>query len=326
MLRKQGVGQDARGDRPGLLPLSVVVLALGPLDDLVRPLVEVEACATRKERQRDRRGDRLDSPSACDRFHCKPASPTRDSRLKGCSALKAPRVKASARAHRPALPIEPAQIRASAPLKTKPQVASRASDRCSELPRFGMSTKPDNAARIRELSEIGRIEIRAPVAVLAGGNACNWLRVFISKRRGLRRMGSLIVPRRQFLRGLASLAVCAPAVVRASSLMGVSARFCDSSHATPPWAATQDALALLQHEMERRFAETLFGAESLPAEAEYAVPAWNPRRRGSQDHSVVGAANVVRASRFAAQTVRRSARRSAGRSCFDVWSLARCKL
>src|SRR5258708_3265420 len=30
LLRKQGVGQDTRGDRPGLLFLVVVVLALGP--------------------------------------------------------------------------------------------------------------------------------------------------------------------------------------------------------------------------------------------------------------------------------------------------------
>jgi hypothetical protein len=85
---------------------------------------------------------------------------------------------------------------------------------------------------------------------------------------GLPTMGSLVVPRRRFLRGLASLGVCAPAVVRASTLMQVSARFCDSSHMAPPWAATQDALALLQQEMERRFAETLFGSETLSAEAE----------------------------------------------------------
>jgi hypothetical protein len=81
-------------------------------------------------------------------------------------------------------------------------------------------------------------------------------------------MGSLIIPRRQFLRGLASLAVCAPAVVRASNVMAVSARFYGSSHPTPPWAVTRNALALLQHEMERRFTETLFGAENLSAEAE----------------------------------------------------------
>jgi hypothetical protein len=81
-------------------------------------------------------------------------------------------------------------------------------------------------------------------------------------------MGSLVVPRRRFLRGLASLAVCAPAVARASSLMEVSARFCRSSRVTPACAATQEALALLQHEMERRFVETLFGAENLSAEAE----------------------------------------------------------
>jgi hypothetical protein len=89
-------------------------------------------------------------------------------------------------------------------------------------------------------------------------------------------MSSLIVPRRRFLRGLASLGVCAPAVVRASSLMGISARFCGSARASPSWASTQDALALLQHEMERRFAETLFGAEGLSAETENAVPAPRP--------------------------------------------------
>jgi hypothetical protein len=81
-------------------------------------------------------------------------------------------------------------------------------------------------------------------------------------------MGSCLVRRRQFLRGLASLTICAPSVVRASSLMGVSARFCGSSHVTPTWAVTQDALTLLQHELERRFAETLFGAASLSEEAE----------------------------------------------------------
>jgi hypothetical protein len=50
--------------------------------------------------------------------------------------------------------------------------------------------------------------------------------------------------------------------------MEVSARFCRSSRVTPACAATQEALALLQHEMERRFVETLFGAENLSAEAE----------------------------------------------------------
>jgi hypothetical protein len=84
-------------------------------------------------------------------------------------------------------------------------------------------------------------------------------------------MGSLTVQRRQFLRGLGSLAVCAPAVVRAPSLMGVSARFCGSPHVTPACAATQDALALLQYEMERRFAETLFGPENISAEGENSI-------------------------------------------------------
>jgi hypothetical protein len=80
-------------------------------------------------------------------------------------------------------------------------------------------------------------------------------------------MGSVVAPRRQFLRGLASLVVCSPAVVRASTLMGVSARFCASSNVTSQWP-TEDALALLQREMERRFAETLFGAEALTEQAE----------------------------------------------------------
>ena len=88
-------------------------------------------------------------------------------------------------------------------------------------------------------------------------------------------MSSLVVPRRRFLRGLAASAVCAPAVVRASSLMAISAKFCSAGSA-PPWATTQQALAWLQHEMERRFAETLFGAEGLPAEAESAAPTRSP--------------------------------------------------
>ena len=88
-------------------------------------------------------------------------------------------------------------------------------------------------------------------------------------------MDSFIGPRRQFLRGLVSLSVCAPSVVRASSLMGVSARFCRSFNAAPLWP-TADALALLQHEMERRFTETLFGPQNLSAEDEGALPPGSP--------------------------------------------------
>lgn len=91
------------------------------------------------------------------------------------------------------------------------------------------------------------------------------------------KMSSLIVPRRQLLRGLASLAVCAPAVVRASSLMGISAKYCAPA-ALLPWATAQNALALLQQEMERQFAETLFGEDGRPAEAEEeeVLPALSP--------------------------------------------------
>ncbi len=89
-------------------------------------------------------------------------------------------------------------------------------------------------------------------------------------------MGPLLVPRRRFLRGVASFTICAPAVVRASSLMQISATFCDSSRMAPPWGAMQDALALLQQEMERRFAETLFGAETFSAEAENSFATQRP--------------------------------------------------
>lgn len=84
-------------------------------------------------------------------------------------------------------------------------------------------------------------------------------------------MGSLNVPRRQFLRGFASLTICAPAVVRASRLMRVSARFYRPSPPPALRVAPQDALALLQHEMERRFTETLFGEENVPAEPQHPV-------------------------------------------------------
>jgi hypothetical protein len=100
-------------------------------------------------------------------------------------------------------------------------------------------------------------------------------RVLINERLGMRTMGSLVAPRRQFLRGLASLVICAPAVVRASTLMGVSARFCAASDVTSEWR-TADALALLQHEMERRFAETVFGAENLSAQTENSVLTRSP--------------------------------------------------
>jgi hypothetical protein len=58
--------------------------------------------------------------------------------------------------------------------------------------------------------------------------------------------------------------------------MQVSTRFYGSSPMPPPWADAQDALALLQQEMERRFAETLFGAETLSAEEENAIVARRP--------------------------------------------------
>ncbi len=99
---------------------------------------------------------------------------------------------------------------------------------------------------------------------------CNW-----THGQGPGEMSSLIVARRQFLQGVASAAVCAPGIVRASSLMRISARHCVFAPPASLWATTQDALAVLQHEMERRFAETLFGAESLSAEAENGVPTRN---------------------------------------------------
>jgi hypothetical protein len=85
-----------------------------------------------------------------------------------------------------------------------------------------------------------------------------------------------MVPRRRFLQALASAAVCAPSVVRASSLMAVSAKFSGAASAAPPWATTREALTPLQRALEYRFAETLFGQEGVSAEAEGAVPTWSP--------------------------------------------------
>ena len=69
MLGEQGVGQDARGDGPGLLSQQVIILAFRPLNDLVGLLTEVKAGAAAKKGQRDRRGDQLRGLSAYDRLH-----------------------------------------------------------------------------------------------------------------------------------------------------------------------------------------------------------------------------------------------------------------
>ena len=119
-------------------------------------------------------------------------------------------------------------------------------------------------------------EIRAPAVRVVDGWLQEVSRIHQQTARELRKMSSLLVARRRFLSGLASAAVCAPAVVRASSLMGISARFCGSAGVAPPWASTREALAWLQNEMERRFAETLFGQEGLSAEAEGPVRTSSP--------------------------------------------------
>jgi hypothetical protein len=58
--------------------------------------------------------------------------------------------------------------------------------------------------------------------------------------------------------------------------MPISARYSPLAPAAPPSVTPQDALALLQHEMERRLAETLFGAEGLSPEAEDGVSRRSP--------------------------------------------------
>jgi hypothetical protein len=75
-------------------------------------------------------------------------------------------------------------------------------------------------------------------------------------------MTSLVLPRRRFLFSLASVALCAPAVVRASSLMRISAESGPLA-VVEPWATAVEAQAWVQHEMERRFTETLFGRENF---------------------------------------------------------------
>ena len=107
--------------------------------------------------------------------------------------------------------------------------------RGSELPRFGMSTKPGKAVRIGRWGGMRRTRsVRPPFELAMGG--CNLSMCSSADSRGICKMGSLLVPRRQFLRGIGSLVVCAPAVVRSSSLMRISARFCVSGCALPPRA------------------------------------------------------------------------------------------
>jgi hypothetical protein len=138
-----------------------------------------------------------------------------------------------------------------------------------------MSTKPGKAVRIGRWGGMRRTRsVRPPFELAMGG--CNLSMCSSADSRGICKMGSLLVPRRQFLRGIGSLVVCAPAVVRSPSLMRISAKFCVSDESVRPWATTEDALAWLQQEMERRFAETLFGQDSRPAEAENAVMPRSP--------------------------------------------------
>src|ERR1700722_430855 len=75
--------------------------------------------------------------------------PKRDSRLEACSALKAQSVKVES-SRRAEMTDRTMKIRAGAPPKQnhRLRVVRTVQDRSSKLPRFGMSTKPDNAARI----------------------------------------------------------------------------------------------------------------------------------------------------------------------------------
>ena len=121
---------------------------------------------------------------------CKPASPKRDSRLKGCSALKAPPVKASARRRRPAVRSNHAN-RGKRASTTKPQVACGSGAFLSS-PDLGCPQSPANAARIRtEGQRQSRSVRRSSVLTLA---ECNCRRVFISKRREIANDGSSYRP------------------------------------------------------------------------------------------------------------------------------------
>ena len=110
--------------------------------------------------------------------------------------------------------------------------------RGSELPRFGMSTKPGKAVRIGRWGGMRRTRsVRPPFELAMGG--CNLSMCSSADSRGICKMGSLLVPRRRFLRGIGSLVVCAPAVVRSPSLMRISAKFCVSDEFVRPWATTE---------------------------------------------------------------------------------------
>ena len=188
----------ARRRRPGRpLFLGVIVLALGPLDNLVRLLVEVEACATRKEGQRDRRSDRLYSPSACDRSH---PSPPEIRARSPCSAFKSPRVKA---------PLPPLRRINEGKRNTQPnrRLYPVGQYRRPELPRFGMSTKHGKAVRIGRWVWNETNEIRAP-AVRVGDRRLQLVDVFIGRQQGNMQDGfasrppASIPPRYRLARGL----------------------------------------------------------------------------------------------------------------------------
>ena len=261
--------------------------------------------------------------------------PKRDSRLKACSALKAPRVKAQRVALLTSVLRGQWRDRTVLTLRIEAQTTTRSvkqnrrlrvdQDAVPNSTDLGCPRSPTMLLESRAERQ-KMIEIRVAVVGVAELAGCNCRRVFISSRREITKDGLVIVPRRQFLRGLASLAVCAPAVVRASSLMGVSARFRVFRRAS---SAVGDPLRTLSPCCSTRWSANLPKRCSAPrvlsAEAETSRPGPQPGRRGSQDYSVVGAANVVRASRFAAQTARRSARRSPCGSFFDVWMLPRRK-
>ena len=202
--------------------------------------------------QRDRRGDRLDSPSACDRFHASPQAQARFA-LQGMLGAKGA-TRQGVSAPPPSFGSDrTTQTRASELPQRNRRLSRGSAIDFSKLPRFGMSTKPASAARIRDWLRlrksrsvrrwlalaIGRMQLSGRIHQQAPGDSERWV---LLPSRGVNSYE--VSPRSLFARRRSS-------ALRAS--WGSAPDFAGLPARRRRWTATQEALALLQHEMERRF-------------------------------------------------------------------------
>ena len=201
----------------------------------------------------------------------------------------------------------------------EPWVVPRRAILRADLPRFGICTKPDNAVKVGSCLEQAE---RDPCASAGGaGAACNCRRVPISARLGTVKDEFAYHPSPSFSSGPRfGGGLCAVDCARVEpdghQHQILRPRRPRSALGDDP-GSSRPAAAHIGVSIRR---SAVWPGRSFNRGRRHRPWLW-PRRRGSQDHRVVGAEDLVWTSRFAAQTVRGAARGSAGRSCFDVWSL-----